>query len=71
MVEKLHAQSRKIYSKKVAEVSCKRRNYFKKIELKDEDFTPKKFKQDSEGYFEKLLASKAKNERYNSNNNLF
>ena len=44
---------------------------FKKIELKDEDFNSKKFKQDSEGYFEKLLASKAKNERYNSNNNLF
>ena len=43
----------------------------RKIELKDEDFNLIKFKQDSEGYFEKSLAWKVKNERYHLSRNVF
>ena len=43
----------------------------RKIELKDEDFNLIKFKQDSEGYIEKLLAWKLKNERYHLSRNSF
>ena len=49
----------------------KREIVLRKIELKDEDFNLIKFKQDSEGYFEKLLAWKVKNERYHLSRNVF
>ena len=49
----------------------KREIVLRKIELKDEDFNLIKFKQDSEGYIEKLLAWKLKNERYHLSRNSF